>query len=565
MFNSVTLKFGTPGTPQLTFAPATMTLFVGPNGSGKSLALREVQQYAEHGPQFTRKIVDRVRVNLPDEESTRRMLHSRRARVPSSVAIPDGHIRVVKQVPTAGSSNAMDIREDHLLTQLNQARQQPPGADVAPWAGIFSQFVNLFTVALDGKNRFALVEQRAAGDLQGPPVNHLAALFQDDIARAQVRQIVHDAFGLYFVIDPTHLGQFRIRMASRAPIDPQEEQALDARARDFHATAAEITDLSDGVKAFTGIISALASVDFRVIVIDEPEAFLHPPLARKLGYRTTELAAARDANVFAATHSADFLMGAVEAGRPLNVIRLTYQQGLASARLLPAAEVVTLMREPLLRSTNVLSALFHVGAVVCEADADRCFYSEVNARLLAASDHGVKDSVFLNAQNKQTVRRIVGPLRRMGIAAAALIDLDIIKGTDLRDLLNACGVPDELQHALTVLRGDLETHFEQAGLDMKAGGLGLLNGQHAESCRALLTQLATYGIFLVPNGEVESWLAHFGLHTKKNQWLAEVFDRMGSDPASPQYLQPTDNDVWGFVRQVATWVSNPQRLGMPAD
>ena len=459
----------------------------------------------------------------------------------------------------------MDIQEAHLLTHLTEARQQAPGADAAQWPGIFPQFVNLFTVALDGKNRFALVEQRAAGDLQGPPVNHLAALFQDDAARAQVRDIVHDAFDLHFVIDPTHVGHFRIRMASRPPADSQEEQALDARARNFHAAASAISDLSDGVKAFTGIISALVSVDFRIILIDEPEAFLHPPLARKLGYRTTELAAARDANVFAATHSADFLMGAVEAGRPLNVIRLTYEQGLATARLLPAAEVGTLMQDPLLRSTNVLSALFHVGAVVCEADADRCFYQEINTRLLAVGDNGVRDSVFLNAQNKQTVRRIVRPLRRMGISAAALVDFDIIKGTDLRDLLNACGVPDELQHALTVLRGDLEAHFQQAGLDMKAGGLGLLSGQHAESCRALLTQLATYGIFLVPNGEMESWLAHFGLNTKKNQWLAEVFDRMGSGPASPQYLQPAADDVWSFVRQVAAWVSNPQRLGMPAD
>jgi hypothetical protein len=353
-------------------------------------------------------------------------------------------------------------------------------------------------------------------------------------------------------------------MAARPPADSQEEQALDDRARKFHAAATEISELSDGVKAFTGIISALASVDFRVIVIDETEAFLHPPLARKLGHRMTELAASRNAHVFAATHSADFLMGAVEAGRPLNVVRLTYQQGRASARLLSAAEVSVLMREPLLRSTNVLSALFHIGAVICEADADRCFYQEINARLLAANDKGVRDSVFLNAQNKQTIRRIVAPLRRMGIAAAAIVDFDIIKGTDLRDLLSACGVPIELEHALTVLRGDLEAHFTQAGLDMKVGGGTLLNGQHAESCRALLSQLSAYGIFVVPNGEVESWLGHLGITSKKNQWLADVFEQMGSDQNATTYLRPTANDVWAFLRRVSEWVGNPDRLGMPA-
>jgi hypothetical protein len=222
------------------------------------------------------------------------------------------------------------------------------------------------------------------------------------------------------------------------------------------------------------------------------------------------------------------------------------------------------MREPLLRSTNVLSALFHVGAVVCEADADRCFYQEVNFRLVAANAGGVKDSVFLNAQNKQTVRRIVAPLRRMGIAAAAVVDFDMIKNSDLRDLLSACAVPIHLQHSLTVLRGDLQHYFEEAGLDMKSG-LSALTGQEAESCRSLLSQLAEYGIFLVTNGEIESWLKQFGITSKKNQWLAEIFDRMGSDPTNAEYLQPATGDVWDFLRQIGLWISHPERAGMPSN
>ena len=85
------------------------------------------------------------------------------------------------------------------------------------------------------------------------------------------------------------------------------------------------------------------------------------------------------------------------------------------------------MRDPLLRSTNVLNALFHRGAIVCESDVDRSFYQEVNARLLVDSA-GIRDSVFLNAQNKQTVRRLVEPLRKMGIPAVAVVDIDILKG-----------------------------------------------------------------------------------------------------------------------------------------
>jgi predicted ATPase len=97
----------------------------------------------------------------------------------------------------------------------------------------------------------------------------------------------------------------------------KEEQALDDAAIQFHASAADISELSDGVKAFTGIISALASADFRIIVVDELEAFLHPPLARKLGHRMTALAASRAGHVFAATHSADFLILKLTSTRAL--------------------------------------------------------------------------------------------------------------------------------------------------------------------------------------------------------------------------------------------------------
>jgi predicted ATPase len=49
---------------------------------------------------------------------------------------------------------------------------------------------------------------------------------------------------------------------------------------------------SDGVQAFVGIVCAVLWGDYRAILIDEPEAFLHPPLARKLGRQlTTNLAA----------------------------------------------------------------------------------------------------------------------------------------------------------------------------------------------------------------------------------------------------------------------------------
>ena len=86
------------------------------------------------------------------------------------------------------------------------------------------------------------------------------------------------------------------------------------------------------------------------------------------------------------------------------------------------------MRNPLLRSIGVLNALFYNAVIVTEADADRAFYQEINERLLLAKDpRGIDGCLFLNAQNKQTVWDIVRPLRELGIPAAGIVDIDVLK------------------------------------------------------------------------------------------------------------------------------------------
>jgi len=398
----------------------------------------------------------------------------------------------------------------------------------------------------------------------GPARNHLAALVADDARRHLVRKLVHEAIGLHFVIDATNLGKLRVRLSQRAPSDTTEEQAFDIRAREFQAQATPLDEMGDGVKAFVGIVCSLVCSDYKVMLIDEPDAFLHPVLARRLGREMARLATKRDGNVFSATHSAPFLMGCVESGKPTSVVRLTYTGDVATARVLSSEAIRKLLTDPLLRSTSMLEALFYDSAVICEGNRDRAFYSEINNRLRDQDDRKhVRDSIFLNAENKQTIRRIISPLREMGIPAAAVVDFDIIKGEALKHLLSCCYVPSGVLQSLGQLRGAVRSHFESKGLDPKRGGSQQLSGSQLADCRCLLAQLQKYGIFVVPVGEVEGWLASLAVNSAKEFWLQRVFERMGSDPAGMDYLHPQEGDVWAFIENIARWVEDARRFGMP--
>jgi predicted ATPase len=131
-----------------------------------------------------------------------------------------------------------------------------------------------------------------------------------------------------------------------------EERGIHEEAVQFQGKAQLIDVASDGVKAFTGMVSELIAGDPKVVLIDEPEAFLHPSLAFKLGLEVSRAALKTDKRVFVSTHSPDFVMGCIQSGAPVNIIRLTYRGGNATARSLPSEELLLLMRNPLLRSTG---------------------------------------------------------------------------------------------------------------------------------------------------------------------------------------------------------------------
>ncbi|HVA69242.1 MAG TPA: AAA family ATPase [Candidatus Binataceae bacterium] len=557
MIERICLKFGSQsGSLPLEFKAEALTVFVGPNNSGKSLVLREMEQIADSASRAQTEIISKVQPQKLSADAAEHLYRRRQAK-PDNRPLPNGVIWVQKFAITG--QQLQPARQ----VDLDQMRREIAKNDHSSLLTLIS----VYTLGLDGKTRLSLTQPQPLGDLTKQPANYLTALFKDESALGRLRSMTYDAFKLYFVTDPTDVGRVRVRLSPREPIDSEEEKALSDRAIQFHSRAAQISEFSDGVNAYTGLIAAVLSSDYRVVLIDEPEAFLHPPLIRKLGRNLAELAKEREGNVFASTHSSDFLMGVVQSGVSVNIVRLTYKEKVPTARLLAGDEVQKLMRDPLLRSTGVLNALFHEGAVVCEGDTDRAFYQEINERLLFEKSGGADGCLFLNAHGKEPIRRIVEPLRKMGIPAAAIVDIDIIKGDDAKDLQKAAFVPEGILGSLGVLRGNVCRYFTMHSREMKSKGIELLSNNEKAAAQSLIDQLAEYGIFVVPNGEVESWLRYMGIAdgaSSKRDWLPRIFERMGVDHSDSNYVKPDQGDVWDFLRKVGRWIAHPNRKGMPS-
>ncbi|MGZ0718167.1 ATP-dependent nuclease [Pseudomonas palleroniana] len=554
MITAFKLKFGRkPSEAADEVLTAPVNIFVGPNNSGKSKVLSEIMDLCKTGVVRTDAVIlSKLSFKVLDEVTAPITLQRIQRSPDSGTVLQEGQIVVGK---SPGNPFAISDFVRFLRTS----------SDVD---AIFCQwYLQHDILNLKGGGRTSLVNDQVGGDLQKAPTSSFQTLLRDRSRREEVRRIVYDAFGSYFVIDPTNLGKLKGRLSTRPPFDEIEELGLHSAGIEFHKNAADLNEASDGVKAFIGMISEIIAGDPSVLIVDEPEAFLHPSIATKLGYEICRTASKENKCVFASTHSSAFLMGCIQSGVPINIIRLTYDRGAATSRVLPAADILKLMRHPLLRSAGVLSALFYGFVIVTESDADRVFYQEVNERLLQyRPDWGIKNCLFINAQNKQTIQTIVKPLRQLGIPAVSIVDVDVLKdgGSNWTNLLISAGIPSVLHDSFAVARNSVKKAMDQTGKDMKRdGGISILDETGMQAASDLLDQLAQYGVFVVPGGELECWLSGLEVAGHGPNWVVDMFGRMGEDPDHPDYVKPDESDVWVFMSKIRDWLHNPSRKGIP--
>ncbi|WP_143028591.1 AAA family ATPase [Ruegeria marina] len=524
---------------------AGVTLFVGPNNCGKTALLEAIHgAVSESGrsPQERKKSALRQVLLHPFEN---RLLDDH----PAFAGKEDEEIVVLPrgQFSRRQISQDVPVQWDNYLGRV---------------------FREPLCVWMNGAKRLAMLPAEEGADLQSPS-GPLARLLTDDARRKGFQTAAKAGIDYYPVIDTvSRYGTLKLAFSSAAP-DAETERSLNKSLIDYLKTALPAEHASDGFNAYTGMLGALHASDFKVILIDEPEAFLHPTLARTLGRQVAEKAG--DKQVYIATHSADFLMGAVESGVPIRIVRLQYQAGVATARLLDNDTLRRLMNDPMMRSANVLSGLFAQAVVVTEADADRAFYQEINNRLLSAKDpRGIDNALFLNAHEKSTVPRLVEPLRQMGVPTIGIVDLDVLAegGENWAKQMRAVGVPKSRRRTFETARQSVFELLKEVSTDDKQmdyklrGGIDLLTKENKDTAESLLSDLATFGLFVVERGEQEQWLSNIDVKRDKHGWLRSIFDALGSDPNDANYVKPGDADVWDFLGRARSWFADPARKGM---
>jgi energy-coupling factor transporter ATP-binding protein EcfA2 len=289
VLENITLKSGpSPTSPPLVFAVGTVNVFVGPNHSGKSALLQELQSLAQQtSPSKGWKLLgDATFTPWTVEERTAVIEElTRSAKESQQPGPPTFTLSKGEQ-----SWSVVKSEFERALMQLSKAR------DIAAETLFRNGMLHGWFNRVGGAARLSIL---APSKRDAPAKRHshlLSRLFYSDEHRATVQAIVHDAFALWLVVDP--FGEnFEVKFSDVAPTTGTERSLSEAAAHFFNGCAT-FDKMSDGVRAFAGMVAAVVASDAKVILIDEPEAFLHPALCTKLARHLCSRAQAKGQQLF---------------------------------------------------------------------------------------------------------------------------------------------------------------------------------------------------------------------------------------------------------------------------
>lgn len=544
---------------------ADVVVLVGPNNAGKSRTLGETQQRLSlaHGapePLNAFFVLDDVRLS-PQVDATELeawlTTHRHSWEDPSS---RDSRIR------TIGTA-------DLSLRKLSQLWSN------AATDGRLGQLAPHLVRSLYCGERLGYLGAPQRLDPGTHPEHPVQWLVRDADRLSAFRQAIMQAFGWNVIVDAW--GQNIYLRLSRAETQQdfasQTENGLPSEELvERLARLPLIEHQSDGVRSFAGILLTLLTMPYGLILLDEPEAFLHPPQARLLGrnLRSVQL----DGQLLVATHSLDVLLGLVEAGpEGVLIVRLTRDGDRTFAQTLPPDELARLWADPLLRFSRALDGIFHDGVVVCEGDTDSQFYSAVST--LVAEEQGHAHIMFTYAGSKHRIPLITNALRGLGVPVRAIVDFDALRDqATVRALVEGLGgtftesidrnrsvvdaqlrgstaTPTVQQAATEIarlltdkdagvvtpeLRREINSHlvgtsgWQQA---KRSGQSAVPSGDATIALRHLLEELVAAGLFVVPGGEVESFVRE--VPGKGPKWVVEVVEqgKLGTATAAGDFVR----------------------------
>lgn len=278
-----------------------------------------------------------------------------------------------------------------------------------------------------------------------------------------------------------------------------------------------LDDEGDGIKNFVTSYLTLNLNDKNILLLDEPESFLHPPLAKQLGEIIGE-SATNEKQIFISTHSVELLKGIMGSCNDVNIIRITREGNINRISQLEEEELNKILYDPLLVSSNILNGLFCKKIYICEAESDEEFYRNIHDKV------NLLDScLFVHGRCKQDLKDIAKMYDELKIKNIRIYDFDILRDADFTRAIK--NLQQENREKYINIKNKINEEKLKKEDYHSQGIRKISNTKLKEDLKQMLKELKENGIIILKNGTLETNLEDMGVEytgNNKDKWIKKA-------------------------------------------
>lgn len=480
---------------QLSLEHNSIIVFTGANNSGKSQILKDLVHCLDRPTQSPNIVIKSTECNYYGTIENAQFLDER------FVINQQGNYQLLDSGNAFDKNTLRNWWKNHTLHN-----------------GLHMLFVKLLNT------EFRLTASNALNRSSQPEKHPIYMLNKSEVLAQKLSDYFRQAFGVDLVVNrnemqtiPLHIGQAPVKSAYT--LDKQDDY--------YNQVAAlpKLQEQGDGMRSFASILLDTFTSEHTITLIDEPEAFLHPPQARLIG----KMLAKNNPDMrqlFISTHSEDFLQGILDADKEnVTVIRINRENNINRMSILKNDEIKKLWGNPLLRYSNILNGLFHEKVVVCESDYDCLFYRAILDSIFESEGKTAPDIMFTHCGGKDRMKDVVSALRALNVIVVAIPDFDIVDDSaKVKALCASFGLEwDNIKNNMNIIYDCINARGGIIRSMIKKNGSSVLEGGAPAAYSSLDGVFRAAGLFVVPVGEIESF--DKTINKEKKEWVYTVLER----------------------------------------
>lgn len=494
-----------------------INVIIGPNNSGKSTFLRELASIQNLSLPPDNKWLSSITIEI---SGLRTALVAMMPNMFTADSFED--IRDYRNVKarffsphTVGGGNfhnaqfyqsVRDTNDDAL--ELNISTDQTLQNTASPLIK-FALLKSLVAEMCDQRIQVNIGYETQVTNINDVPGDIVGYFWRNPMEFTRIQRSMKQAFGIEIGFDNLIQASHPVRILPKQKITG--DNRLPATGEEWEKKSPRLSQQGDGIKAYYKILLSIEDKTNDVILIDEPESFLHPPQRRDLGKAVVKLAVEDKKQLFISTHDSEFLRGVLDSNAEL---RIFYINGhgvnvITSEDLKKlTAQAGTTLKSNLLNE-RVLNSFFYKKTIICESENDRSFYEHA-----AALYHWeqFQDVNFIGVTGKEFALPLYDKLQALHIHVALVLDVDYLLEGKLPQLMKQSTRDkiNSLRSSLSVFLAEGATapehikmnrdRFKQIGRKMLIGNASLL-----KCFEEVIDLLRSDDVHVVPIGEIESF------------------------------------------------------------